>query len=67
MKVHVHMVVIILGHVLVTFIERWSLYTCESTCTYGCNHIGTCPSDLYREVVIIKGGLLNKINSTVRT
>ncbi len=40
-----------MGHSIVVFIERYFLYTGE---IHGCNYFGTCPSDLYREVVLLK-------------
>ena len=30
--------------------------------THGCNHLGTCPSGLYREVVLIKGGPIRQVS-----
>ena len=51
-----------MGHSVVVFIERWSLYTGESTWIHGCSHFGTCPSGLYREVVLIKGCLIRQVS-----
>ncbi len=44
-----------MGHSIVVFIERWSHYK-------GYNHFGTCPSGLYRKVVIIKDCLIRQVS-----
>ncbi len=47
-----HITTYCMCRLIVVSIERWSQVE-----IHGCNHLGTCPSGLYREVVLIKGGL----------
>ncbi len=44
-----------MGHSIGVFIERWFLYI------HGCDHFGTSSNVLYREVVLIKGGLIREV------
>ncbi len=44
---------------IVKYHQRYSTCT-QYTNTWVYNHIGTCLSDLYREVVLLKGGLITE-------
>ncbi len=47
-----------MGHSIVVFLEGGFI----QVKVHGCSHFGTCPIGLYREVVLIKGGLIRQVS-----